>query len=136
MNIAWAAMMLAGLAGLQSADVEARLAKAAEVSRGEGLAPTGWAQRGQLGEGAKAGFTLRLERGRAYQFVGACGGGCSDLDLQLLDAAGNQVDMDDQPDDLPVVVVTPPRGQTYTLRVTMSGCPAAACGYGVVGFAK
>ena len=124
-----------GFAGIQSGDLDARLATAAQVSRNEGLSPTGWSQRGTLGEGAVAGFTLRLEAGRTYQLVGACGG-CSDLDLQLLDAAGREADKDDLPDDTPVLVIKPVRAQNYVLRVTMGSCAYANCSWGVAAYAK
>lgn len=124
-----------GLAGLQSGDLDAKMATAERVSRGQGLEPLGWSQRGALGEGATVGFTIRLEAGRSHQFVGACGG-CSDLDLQLLDGAGREVDKDDLPDGTPVVVVKPGRDQNYTLRVTMSGCAAVSCSWGVAAFWK
>lgn len=124
-----------GLAGLQSGDLDAKLATAAQVSRNQGLSATGWSQRGTLGEGATAGFTLRLDAGRSYQLVGACGG-CSDMDLQLLDAAGREADKDDLPDETPVVLVKPGKTQNYTLRVTMSGCASASCAWGVAAYSK
>lgn len=123
------------LAGAQSADLDAKMATAAQVSRSQGLSATGWSQRGMLGEGATAGFTLRLEAGRTYQLVGACDG-CGDLDLQLLDAAGREADKDDLPDDTPVVVIKPGRAQNYVLRVTMGGCAAASCSWGVAAYSK
>jgi hypothetical protein len=93
-------------------------------------------QAGSLGESATEAFTVTLSGGSDYFFFGACDNDCSDLDLTLFDAAGNQVATDIETDDTPVVHVAPSRNGTYRVRITMASCSAEPCRYGVGIFGK
>lgn len=75
--------------------------------------------------------TLTLRAGREYAILGVCDTDCTDLDLHIMDPSGNQVDVDIELDDFPVLEVRPPRDGTYTVRVTMATCSVSPCFYGI-----
>jgi hypothetical protein len=86
---------------------------------------------GSLNQSANEDYTLDLDAGTEYQILGFCDNDCSDVDLTLFDAAGNEVDSDLQVDDYPVVSVAPTHSGRYRVRVTMATCTAEPCYYGV-----
>jgi hypothetical protein len=91
---------------------------------------------GSLDNGASEMVEVRLDIGTLYQIMGACDNDCSDLDLTLYDARGNEIDSDLQVDDYPVVSVEPGRTSTYRIKVTMARCTAEPCRYGIGIFGK
>jgi hypothetical protein len=103
--------------------------KIAEVAASNGYRMGGFSHQGSLGQAAKEEFHLSLAAGTTSQLVGACDTTCSNLDLQLFDAAGAEVGADTAVDDTPVVNITPPRDGAYRLVVTMVGCESGPCGY-------
>jgi hypothetical protein len=103
--------------------------KIAELAAGNGYRVGSFLQQGSLGQAAKAEFRLPLGAGIANQLIGVCDQTCSNLDLQLFDAAGTEVAADTADDDTPVVNLTPPRDGTYRLVVTMAGCQSDPCGF-------
>ena len=72
-------------------------------------------------------WTVNLQQGVTYRIIGACDNECSNLDLELVDAAGAKVDEDIATDDHPVVDVTPAVAGAYTVRATMKTCTVAPC---------
>ncbi|HEX2203047.1 MAG TPA: hypothetical protein VHG91_07105 [Longimicrobium sp.] len=86
---------------------------------------------GALDEGATETVELPLEAGTEYYIVGACDQDCTDLDMTLMDASGRQLDIDTQPDDFPIVHVTPARAGTFRAVVSMATCSEAPCRFGV-----
>lgn len=74
---------------------------------------------------------FELEAGGNYLILGVCDTDCSDLDLELRDAAGGRVDIDEGEDDVPVVAVSVPRTARYTVRAVMISCADEPCRYGV-----
>ena len=91
---------------------------------------------GSLNQGRNEMVSLQLEIGTEYQIMGACDTDCSDLDLVLYDAAGNQIDEDVEMDDAPIVTVAPRRTATYRVKVVMANCSAEPCRYGIGVFGK
>jgi hypothetical protein len=68
--------------------------------------------------------------------VGVCDNDCSDLDLVLYDADGDQVDSDVQTDDVPIVQVTPRETMRYRVKVLMPTCKTNPCWYGIGVYGK
>lgn len=79
---------------------------------------------------------LSLDEGMDYAIVGVCDEDCTDLDLTLLNGNGDAISNDSEPDDFPLVSVTPDRTGTYVLEVDMYACADEPCFYGVGIFAK
>jgi hypothetical protein len=73
--------------------------------------------------------TIQAPGGEVY-FIGACDENCSDLDLVVRDAAGNEVGSDYEPDDAPMVVIPAGSGGRYTFEVQMATC-SSNCNWGV-----
>ena len=86
---------------------------------------------GSMSEGDPESLSLSLRVGTEYKIVGVCDQDCSDLDLRLFDASGNEVDEDIMTDDVPIVTVTPSRSETYRLQVIMVACSTEPCFYGI-----
>ena len=123
-------------AAVQSGDVEAILATATKTYGEKGYAPAGWEKFGALANAADQRVAITLKPGRSYQIVAACDTKCTDLDLQIFDAAGKEVDFDAQDDDFPIVAVHAATAQTYSLRVVMSACGKSPCAFGAKAFVK
>jgi hypothetical protein len=83
---------------------------------------TGGAAAGESDE-----HSVRLEGGSTYRIVAACDQDCTDVDLFVLDAAGNTVASDIEEDNDPIVSVQPSSSATYTVRVAIVNCSAAPC---------
>jgi hypothetical protein len=84
---------------------------------------------GTLNAGASETVRLDLAPGMAYTIVAGCDVDCTDIDLYLTDSRGNEVDSDIQDDDIPMVITD--RGGSYGLRVSMVGCTAEPCHWGI-----
>lgn len=91
---------------------------------------------GSLRDDAETMVSLSLDIGTSYAIMGACDNDCTDIDLTLYDPRGNQVDIDIEADDYPVVTVEPSRSGTYRVKVTMATCSAEPCRYGVGVFGR
>jgi hypothetical protein len=109
-------------------------AKMGEVYTEKGYEPTGWEHRGTLKPGEDEMLPVTLAGGSEYHIVGACDADCSDFDIELLDANGKQVDVDDKEDDFPIVVSD--ASGSFTAHLLMSKCASASCAYGVKIFRK
>jgi hypothetical protein len=96
----------------------------------------GFSHSGSLNNAMKERLTVRLGAGLTSQIMGGCDKDCSDLDLVLYDAAGNQVDSDVQADDYPIVSTRPSSDAVYTLEVRMAKCSAEPCRYAIQQYVK
>jgi hypothetical protein len=146
-RIALALIAVAGLAATTAAaaprpqdewtqQVRRMLQQAGHTFEERGYSMTHQIFTGSLNNRTNEFVTVRLDIGTAYALMGACDTDCSDLDLTLYDAAGNQVSQDVEMDDFPIVSVTPTRTGTYRVKVTMATCSAEPCRYGVGVFGK
>ncbi|MGZ8376174.1 MAG: hypothetical protein ACXW05_21115 [Gemmatirosa sp.] len=81
-------------------------------------------------------FTVNLQAGRTYRFVGKCDNDCSDLDFYLYDENRQRVDSDAASDDTPVLSVTPRRSAQFTLAVRMARCATSRCYWGVAVYSR
>lgn len=134
-----AAAFAIGLAALPASAqdvVDKQLDKANEVLGAKGYAPFGFDHKAVLGQGRETLYRVDLTAGSSYYFSGACDHDCEDLDLQIIDAAGNRVASDTAEDDVPIVSFVPEASGGYTVRMVMAACKADPCSFGVRGFVR
>lgn len=87
---------------------------------------------GALGPWEDDTFTLpQLEEGYEYLLVAVCDFDCDDIDLYVRDDSAREVAADEEPDDFPIVGLTPEAGRSYEVQVSMVGCLVEPCVYGV-----
>lgn len=73
-------------------------------------------------------WTFEFEAGKRYALIAACDDDCGDIDLQIEDADGGGVLVEDtQSDATPVVTFAPVASGRYTVSVRMYDCSAAYC---------
>ena len=85
-----------------------------------------------LRQGAQEDVKVTLTAGVSYQLSGACEKACTNLDLQVRDAAGTVLDTDTDTDEVPILRLTPKTSGPYTVRVSMTACDRKeACSYGL-----
>lgn len=89
---------------------------------------------GSLYDNGETTFTVDLQGGRAYTFLGACDNDCSDVDLWIYDERGNLIDSDVSRSDLPYLSFTPRWSARFSVRVRMYACSYEPCSYGVAAF--
>ena len=130
-----AALLFAAPAHAQPPIIRTQLDSAATLMGGQGFRLQDDIVSGDLRQGEDSEFELELEGGKTYIIVGVCDGDCSDLDMALTTAGGEDVDSDYETDDVPMVMVEVGRGQTYHLKVQMAACSVEPCAFGVGVFA-
>ncbi len=131
-----AALLFAAPAAAQPSVVTTQLDSAVTLMSTQGFAKQDEFVTGNLQQGEDSEFELQLEAGKTYIIVGVCDGDCSDLDMALTTASGEDVSSDYEEDDVPMVTVEVPRNATYNLMVRMAACSVEPCGYGVGVFAS
>ena len=87
---------------------------------------------GKLDDDETDSWTIHLNRRHGYAVAGACDADCSDLDLSILNASGDEVAADYGDDDTPVVTVEPKSSGRFTIRISMYKCAAEPCYWGIV----
>ncbi len=107
--------------------------KATELFGEKGLTPTGWVSNGTLAQGATKTVSVTLKDG-VSSIVGMCDTDCGDLNLVIKDSKGNELDIDLEDDDFPILLTD--KGCTATVTVTIVACQTSACRYRLGGFKK
>ena len=131
-----AALLFAAPAHAQPAIIRTQLDSASVLMRNEGFRLQDDIVHGDLRQGEDEEFELELQGGMTYFIVGVCDGDCTDLDMALTTAGGEDVDSDYEMDDVPMVTVEVRRGQTYHLKVEMATCSVEPCAFGVGVYGK
>lgn len=119
----------ANLSGEEHAQLQqlvGRYLDGVQKNYGSGMASAG-EHMATLQPGTSHDWTVNLNAGAAYRFIGACDNECSNVDIQLVDPGGAVVAQDVLPDDIPVVDFTPPAGGAYQVRMLMRTCTIAPC---------
>ena len=116
--------------------VSTQLSRYSDVLSDKGYARTHEIKQGSLDDDESEYITLELDAGRSYALLGVCDEDCSDLDLRLYDADGNELDSDIETDDYPVVEVRPVRSARFRVKVSMATCSTSPCFYGVAVYGK
>ncbi|MGD8727014.1 MAG: caspase family protein [Gemmatimonadales bacterium] len=111
--------------------VEAQMSEFSRRIAAQGFQPVGESRDGSLDQGERESLTFALSAGATYIVVGFCDNDCTDLDLTLYDAGGQQIDIDVETDAAPVVQVSPARAASYRVEVSMPACSVDPCFYSV-----
>ena len=85
---------------------------------------------GSLEEGEDEEFEMRVRAGQTYVFVGVCDENCSDLDIIVTDADGDELESDVELDDTPMVMLQARQTMKITVKVSMATC-RDDCHYGM-----
>ncbi len=72
-------------------------------------------------------WTVDLTSGVAYRIVGACGEGCSDLDLFILEQNGDVIDTHESSAGDPVLRFEVPASGAYVVKILAYTCADATC---------
>lgn len=72
-------------------------------------------------------WPVYLTRGATYRAYGACDANCSDLDMEIYDAAGNLADRDAAANDTPYVQITPTETGRAYVRAWLYACRNQPC---------
>ncbi len=115
--------------------VESQLATAGSLFADEGYEMRAEPYTGSLDHQATEDFTVVLEKGVTYALLAVCDADCSDIDLMVLDAGGEEIDSDYEDDDVPIVEVIATRTGLYKVHVYMASCSNEPCYFGVGTFA-
>ena len=128
-----AAAMVAAVqpAAAQRDIITVQLDSMTSLMRGQGYAPVGQPQRGDLQNGGEQSFRFTARAGADYFIGGVCDGDCSDMDLVLKDASGSEIDSDRATDDVPMMTIEGASGGSYTVDIIMAACSREPCFYGV-----
>ena len=81
-------------------------------------------------------ISVYLNSSNRYQIWGVCDGDCTDLDLELVDLYGNQIDVDILDDDVPLLDPEFPQTGNYNIRVKMHECSIEPCKVGIGFYAQ
>jgi hypothetical protein len=133
---AWLAPIPAHAQSQWEQQVNEQLNVAAALFEGEGFSLTGSAITGTLNQQASADHSVTLQGGVGYIVIAVCDNDCSDIDLRLLDEAGNELDSDYEQDAYPIVATTPAGTAQYQVHVYMASCSTQPCFYGVGVYAQ
>ncbi|MEJ0061353.1 MAG: hypothetical protein WDM79_18100 [Terricaulis sp.] len=78
-------------------------------------------------EGGAVVWPIELRRGRAYRVFAVCDNNCSDVDMDLYNAAGVLVGVDVTGTDKPYVEIVPTADGTAFARIWLATCEAEPC---------
>ena len=112
------------------------LVQVAEHWLEEGFEPSHEPILGSLNTRGRHSTTVTLEAGQTYVMVAVCDQDCSDLDLQLYDAADELIDEDMEEDDFPIVSAEIYRSGEFQVETEMYVCDEEPCYFGVGIFSK
>lgn len=87
---------------------------------------------GELEEGESDEFSIRIDPGKEYAIYSSCDFDCYDLDLAIVDEDGDDIDVDYEDDDVPIVMVEAGEsGDRLNIRIDMEGCDEDVCVWAV-----
>ncbi len=98
---------------------------------GQGFTPRGAALRGALAQGASTDVTVQLPAASTVMLVGVCDADCSNVDMVVFGPDGSKLGSDSLEDDAPMVRLDAVRAGSYRVRMTMTACSSAPCGFAV-----
>lgn len=112
-------------------DVRHQLRRALGAVTGDSGRPALVERTGALNEEEAEIISVALERGVQYSILGVCDHDCTRLRLVLATAASNELALDRDSENLPVLHFTPTVTMQYRIRVVMEGCRMNPCRYGL-----
>lgn len=75
--------------------------------------------------------TIQLEAGKTYRVIGVCDNDCTNMDMEVFDAAGASVGINTSIDDHPYIEITPEVAGSYRVHPWVVECRARPCYGGV-----
>ncbi len=86
----------------------------------------------EIPEGESATYTFNINPRKSYFVYGACDDDCYDIDLFGENDDGELVDLDEEDDDIPLLIILPgDSGRKLTVTLDMAGCDTDVCVYGI-----
>ena len=86
----------------------------------------------EIEEGESASHTFRINPRKSYFVYAACDDDCGDLDLFGENDDGDVVDVDEEDDDIPLLLVLPGEsGRSLTVTLDMAACDTDVCVYAI-----
>jgi hypothetical protein len=86
----------------------------------------------EIEEGESATHTFRINPRKSYFVYAACDDDCGDIDLFGENDDGDVVDLDDEDDDIPLLLVLPGEsGRSLTVTLDMAACDTDVCVYAI-----
>jgi len=80
-----------------------------------------------LDDGEDRTDSVTLSRGGDYVIIGVCDNDCSDFDLSVTDADGDDAGSDLEMDDIPMVRINGAYGGRYRIQSMMADCSVEPC---------
>lgn len=90
----------------------------------------------KINRGRSGYYRIDLDRNKDYALTVVCDSDCSDVDMRVVDDNNAEVGVDVEPDDIPLVYITPRWSGEFEIEVTVPGCTARRCTVGVGIFGK
>ena len=86
----------------------------------------------EIEEGESATHTFRINPRKSYFVYAACDDDCGDIDLFGENDDGDVVDVDEEDDDIPLLLVLPGEsGRSLTVTLDMAACDTDVCVYAI-----
>ena len=86
----------------------------------------------EIEEGESASHTFRINPRKSYFVYAACDDDCGDIDLFGENDDGDVVDVDEEDDDIPLLLVLPGEsGRSLTVTLDMAACDTDVCVYAI-----
>lgn len=111
--------------------IRAYLDRVSAPAVGNGFSALGQELTGSLAAGESGSIDVNLNAGVDYSLIGVCDADCGDINLEIYDSEGHEIDSDLESDDVPIVTLTPDRSASYRLVIGMVTCKLEPCYYGV-----
>lgn len=91
---------------------------------------------GMLEPGGQIELSFRLRKGQKYGFVGVGDDNANDVDLSIVDANGDVIDVDEEEDATAWLAYTAESDGIYDVVVKMYDCQDTECGYALGAYKK
>lgn len=126
------ALVAAGVAVAQDLTINEYVVQLVEERADPGETLVGDIIFDEIPEGESATYTFNINPRKSYFVYGACDDDCYDIDLLGEDRDGELVDLDDEDDDIPLLIIMPGEtGRSLTVTLDMAGCDTDVCVYGI-----
>lgn len=123
--------------GLQAQDTTKwRMQQVASVAGNRGFEMTSQYYHGSLNSGRIQEWNLELSDRRQQMIVAVCDSDCTDLDISLFEADGQEIAADRSRDNHPVIFVPSGHPGAHRIRVSMPACSLNPCRYELAVFAR
>ncbi len=116
--------------------VDASLTRARSLASNRGFSSAEAQLTGVLGADETEQRPLQLDPDADYLILAVCDGDCRTLNLVLSNPSGDEVAVDRQEGNVPLLQLHSRRGGRYQVRVIMRSCRVSPCRYGLAVYRK